>query len=202
QLHAGHGYLLSSFISAHTNRRTDNWGGSWENRSRILKEIIIGIKSSCGLDFPVIAKMNATDHLPDGITLKEATSIAQSLEKAGLDGLEISGGMNEAGLGSVWAGLRSEDQEGYFVPLAAEIKKSLKIPVSGLGGIRTFRIAEKFLSDGLVDLISMSRPFINNPKLLLDFKDGKIKKSPCQSCNRCLNPRGLRCRLHQKDKKP
>lgn len=197
ELHAAHGYLLSSFISPHTNRRNDDWGGSWEKRSRILREIIRGIKETCGQDFPVMIKMNATDFLPDGITLEEAQKIAGSLEKVGLEAIEISGGLNEAGRGSVWPGLRPEEEEGYFVPLAAAIKKNLKIPVSGLGGIRTLKVAESFVASAQVDLISMSRPFINEPHLLLKFKRGELKKSPCISCNKCFNPRGIRCAQHQ-----
>jgi len=193
QIHAGHGYLLSSFISPHTNRRNDDWGGSVENRSRIIREIIAGIHRTCGSEFPVIIKMNATDHLQDGITLEEARDIAISLESIGLAAIEISGGMNEAGLGSVWAGLRTEEEEGYFVPLAAAIKKALRIPVMGLGGIRTFRVAEKMVESNQVDLISMSRPFINRPDLVREFQSGKLDKSPCLSCNKCFNPRGIRC---------
>lgn len=193
QLHAGHGYLLSSFISPHTNRRTDDWGGNWEKRSRIIREIISGIRKTCGPDFPVIIKMNATDHLPGGLSLEEARNIAISLEKEGLAAAEISGGMNEAGLGSVWPGLRQEKDEGYFVPLAASIKKALRIPVIGLGGIRTFRVAESLVESGQVDLVSMSRPFINNPDLVREFLSGRLQKSPCLSCNKCFNPRGIRC---------
>ena len=193
QLHAGHGYLLSSFISPHTNRRIDSWGGSWEGRSRILREIIGGIKQACGLDFSVIIKINATDHLPGGLTLEEARYILISLQQAGLQAAEITGGMDEAGLGSVWPGVRSEEEEGYFVPLATSLKRSLKIPVSGLGGIRSFKVAEKFAEQEQVDLISMSRPFINHPGLLLEFQSGSLSKSGCLSCNRCFNPRGIRC---------
>ncbi|MCX8160843.1 MAG: NADH:flavin oxidoreductase [Candidatus Saccharicenans sp.] len=193
QLHAGHGYLLSSFISPHTNRRSDDWGGNWEKRSRIIREIISGIRSTCGPDFPVIIKMNATDHLPGGLTLEEARDIAVSLEKAGLAAIEISGGMNEASLGSVWPGLRKEEEEGYFVPLAAQIKKAVCIPVIGLGGIRTLRVAESLVASGQVDLVSMSRPFINNPGLVREFRSGRLDKSPCLSCNKCFNPRGIRC---------
>lgn len=193
QLHAGHGYLLSSFISPHTNRRRDDWGGSWENRSRIIREIINGIRQTCGPGFPIIIKMNATDHLPRGLSLEEAAKIAFSLEQTGLQAIEISGGMNEARLGSVWPGLRAEEEEGYFVSLAAPIKKVLNIPVMGLGGIRTLRVAEKMVASGQVDLISMSRPFINHPGLVKEFKTGGLTKSPCLSCNKCFNPRGIRC---------
>lgn len=193
QLHAGHGYLLSSFISPHTNRRDDDWGGNREKRSRILREIISRIQKTCGPDFPVIIKMNATDHLPGGISLEEAIQIARSLEESGLRAIEVSGGMNEAGLGSVWPGLRSEEEEGYFVPLAAAIKKSLGIPVMGLGGLRTLRVAERLVASGQVDLVSMSRPFINNPDLVIDFQSGRLEKSACVSCNQCFNPRGIRC---------
>ncbi len=193
QLHTAHGYLLSSFLSPHTNRRQDEWGGSWENRSRIVVEILKGIKKACGQEFPVFIKLNATDHLPTGITVDEAAEIAALLEKNGLDGLEISGGMSEAGLGSVWPGLRKEEEEGYFVPLAAEIKKKVRIPVAGLGGIRTLTVAENFLKQRLVDLISMSRPFINDPELIKKFRSEGLKKSPCLSCNKCFNPRGIKC---------
>jgi 2,4-dienoyl-CoA reductase-like NADH-dependent reductase (Old Yellow Enzyme family) len=193
QIHAAHGYLLSSFISPHTNRRKDLWGGSWEKRARILREIVRGIKKTCGSNFPVMVKMNAIDFLADGITLDEAKRIALTLENSGIEAIEISGGMNEAGRGSVWPGLRSEEQEGYFVPYASAIKQDLKIPVSGLGGIRSISVAERLLSTGQVDLISMSRPFINEPHLLLNFKSGEWKKSGCVSCNKCFNPRGIRC---------
>ena len=193
QLHAAHGYLISSFLSPHTNRRTDEWGGPIENRARVLLETLRGVKSACGLDFPVIVKLNSTDFLEDGLTLDDAVLIARMLDQAGIDSIEVSGGMAEAKKGSIWPGLRSEEDEGYFVGSAVRIKRAVRVPVFGLGGIRTLAVAERLIADDLVDLISMSRPFIRDPYLVKHFREGAVAKSECISCNKCHSLRGIRC---------
>ena len=193
QLHAAHGYLLSSFLSPHTNRRTDAWGGPIENRCRVLVEILGWTKAVLGLGFPVIAKLNSTDFLAGGLSIEEAVAAAEILASAGLDGVEVSGGMAEAGRGSIWPGLRSEEEEGYFVESAARVKAAVEIPVFGLGGIRTMAVAERILLEGRADLISMSRPFIRDPFLVRNFREGKVLKSECISCNKCNTPRGIVC---------
>jgi 2,4-dienoyl-CoA reductase-like NADH-dependent reductase (Old Yellow Enzyme family) len=193
QLHVAHGYLLSSFISPYTNRREDEWGGSLGKRARIVSEIVRGIKGIAGKDYPVIIKLNSSDFLPQGLRLEESIAIARILEADGIDGIEVSGGTSEAGKGSMWQGLRREDEEGYFVDDASQFKKAVHVPVFGLGGNRTFKIMEAMVKEGKVDLISMSRPFIREPFLVRKFRAGEIKKSECISCNKCLNPRGIRC---------
>jgi 2,4-dienoyl-CoA reductase-like NADH-dependent reductase (Old Yellow Enzyme family) len=193
QLHMAHGYLLSSFISPHTNRRTDEWGGSTANRLKVAVEIIRRIKETSGRDFPLIVKLNSTDFLPTGLHLEESVEIAQRLETEGLDGIEVSGGMSEAGKGSVWQGLRAEEEEGYFVDNAARIKAAVRIPVLGLGGNRTFAVMERFVRAGKVDMISLSRPLIRDPYLVAKFRRGEIAKSECISCNKCFNLRGISC---------
>ncbi|MDD8027016.1 MAG: NADH:flavin oxidoreductase [Acidobacteriota bacterium] len=193
QVHCAHGYLLSSFLSPHTNRRTDDWGGTTAKRARLAVEIVAGIKEICGRDFPVIAKLNSTDFLPGGLDLEESLEIAGLLEAAGLDALEISGGMTEAGRGSVWEGVRAEKDEGYFVDAAARFKKALRIPVAGLGGNRTLAHMEAIVREGRADLVSMSRPLVREPGLVRAFRLGQTAKSACISCNKCFNPRGLSC---------
>ena len=193
ELHVAHGYLLSSFISPYTNRRKDEWGGTLTNRLRIVVEIIQGIKKLLGKEFPLIVKLNSSDFLPEGLNIDESIEIAKILESEGTDGLEVSGGMAEAGRGSVWKGLRPEEEEGYFVNSAFKIKAKLSIPVFGLGGIRSFSVMEKIIEEGRADLISMSRPFIREPLLINKFRTGKIKKSECISCNKCFNLRGISC---------
>jgi len=193
QLHAAHGYLLSSFLSPHTNRRTDEWGGPLENRARVLLDILRGVKAACGADFPVIVKLNSTDFLEGGLALDDAVRVAGMLEAAGIDGIEVSGGMAEAGRGSIWPGLRSEEDEGYFVEAAARIKKAVHIPVFGLGGIRTLAAAERMVEDGRVDLVSLSRPLIRDPYLVKHFRERTAAKSECISCNKCHSLRGIRC---------
>jgi 2,4-dienoyl-CoA reductase-like NADH-dependent reductase (Old Yellow Enzyme family) len=193
QLHMAHGYLLSSFISPHVNRRTDEWGGSLENRARMALDIVRGIKATNGAEFPLIVKLNSTDFLPDGLQLEDSVGVARMLEAAGTDGIEVSGGMAESGRGSVWIGLRAEEDEGYFVGNAARIKAAVRIPVFGLGGNRTFAVMERFVAEGKVDLVSLSRPLIRDPDLIRKFRAGEISKSECISCNKCFNPRGISC---------
>jgi 2,4-dienoyl-CoA reductase-like NADH-dependent reductase (Old Yellow Enzyme family) len=193
QLQVAHGYLLSSFISPYTNQRTDAYGGDLFNRLRIVVEILRGIKSLLGRAFPVIAKLNSTDFLPKGLDITESIQMAKILEQEGIDGIEVSGGMTEAGKASVWKGPFSEEEEGYFVNNASKIKANVSVPVFALGGLRTFRVMEKIIQEDKADLISISRPFIRNPLLVKNFRLGKIEKSMCISCNKCFNPRGIKC---------
>jgi 2,4-dienoyl-CoA reductase-like NADH-dependent reductase (Old Yellow Enzyme family) len=193
QLHIAHGYLLNSFISPYTNRRHDEYSGPLVNRVRIVREILQGLKCLAGSDFPVIAKLNSSDFIPQGISIEESIEIARLLEADGLDGVEVSGGMSEAGQGSVWQGLRSQEEEGYFVDSASRFRAVVKIPVFGLGGFRTFAVMERAIEKGKVDLISLSRPFIREPDLVKKFRLGAVDKSECISCNKCFNPRGIRC---------
>lgn len=193
QLHIAHGYLLSGFISPHTNRRTDDYGGSPENRYRLIAEIIQEIIDVCGPDFPQIVKLNSTDFIKDGLEIADSLQIARWLEKDGIAGIEVSGGMAEAGKGSVWKGVRSEEEEGYFMDNAVRIKQAVGIPVFGLGGFRTFSVMEDAIQEGSADLVSMSRPFIREPHLVKKYREGIIKKAACISCNLCFNPRGISC---------
>lgn len=193
QLHIAHGYLLSSFISPYTNRRSDEWGGSIANRLRIVVEIVRGIRRILGNEFPLIAKLNSTDFLPTGLQLGESIEMAKILEGEGIDGIEVSGGMSEAGKGSMWQGLRSEDEEGYFVESASKFKQAVHVPIFGLGGNRTFAVMERIVREGKSDLVSLSRPLIREPYLIKKFRTGQIDKSECISCNKCLNPRGIAC---------
>jgi len=193
QLHIAHGYLLSSFLSPYTNRRADGWGGPLANRLRIALEILRAIKSGPDPGFPVIAKMNSSDLLAGGLTLEDCLEAARRLEAQGLDGLELSGGMAEAGRGSMWPGLRPEEEEGYFVEAACLVKAAVKIPVFGLGGIRSLSVMARIIGQGRADLISLSRPFVREPDLVRRLRQGLTLKSECISCNKCLNPRGLRC---------
>jgi 2,4-dienoyl-CoA reductase-like NADH-dependent reductase (Old Yellow Enzyme family) len=193
QIHIAHGYLLSSFLSPHTNRRKDEWGGPLTNRLRVVVEIIKGIKDLLGEKYPLTVKLNSTDLLPNGLQLEEAMEAAKILENEGIDGIEVSGGMSEAGKASVWPGKRSEEKEGYFVEAASKIKGEVSIPVFGLGGIRSFSVMEKIITEKRADLVSMSRPFIRNPYLVKDYRLGKRKRAECISCNKCFNPRGIKC---------
>jgi 2,4-dienoyl-CoA reductase-like NADH-dependent reductase (Old Yellow Enzyme family) len=193
QLHMAHGYLLSSFLSPHTNRRTDEWGGPLKNRLRASVDIIKGIKDFLGNGYPLIVKLNSTDLLEGGISVEESVEAAKVLAAHGVDGIEVSGGMTEGGKGAAWKGILAKEEEGYFAGNAARIKRAVSVPVFGLGGLRTFSVMERFVSDGKVDLVSMSRPFIRDPFIVKKFRKGDTGKSACISCNGCFNVRGIYC---------
>jgi len=200
QLHIAHGYLLSSFISPYTNRRTDEWGGNTKNRVKILIRIIQGIRKKISPDFPLIIKLNSTDFIPEGLNVEESIRIAQILEKQGVAGIEVSGGMAEAGKGSVWEGYLPEEKEGYFIHNASRIKEATAIPVFGLGGIRSVSVMEKIIMNRMADLISLSRPLIHDPHFVDKIHKGESLKSGCISCNKCFNPRGIKCAITSKKK--
>ncbi len=202
QLHAAHGYLLSAFLSPHTNRRRDAWGGSLENRLRLTLEIAAGIQNLAGPDFLLTVKLNTTDLLPSGLDIAEAMQAAVLLEKAGIHAIEVSGGMSEAGNTSVWKGPFEEHEEGYFLEAASRLKSVVSIPVMGLGGFRSFGIMERAVQEGKADLISLSRPLIREPDLIRRFRSGLVQKSACISCNLCFNPRGIDCGDLKRKKTP
>ena len=200
QLHCAHGFLLSNFISPYTNRRTDRWGGSVENRARIVTEIVRRIKEEAEDDFPVLVKLNATDGLRPGslkgklgLDISQSVEIAKLLEQAGVCAIEVSGGIGEAGGVTIRTAINSPAKEAYFKDYSKAIKSAVNIPIILVGGIRSLSIINYLLENGFADLISMSRVFISEPDIVLKFKSGEVKKARCVSCNLCFDPEGIRC---------
>jgi len=200
QLHCAHGFLLSNFISPYTNRRTDRWGGSVENRSRIITEIVRRIKEEAGDSFPVLVKLNATDGFQPccskaelGLDIFQAVEIAKILEKAGVCAIEVSGGIGEAGGVTIRTAINNPAKEAYFKDCSKAIKSAVNIPVILVGGIRSLSVINDLLENGSADLISMSRAFISEPDIVPKFKSGKVKKARCVSCNLCFDPEGISC---------
>jgi len=193
QLHVAHGYLLSQFISPYTNRRNDAYGGDQKKRTRLVVDIINGIKKRVGDEFIVSAKINGEDFVPGGLKLEQAVASAQLMKNAGLDLIEVSGGMAESRLGTVRRDIKSIDQEGYFRQHSRMICRQVKIPTAVVGGFRTLSVMEQTISSGEADFISLCRPFIREPQLVLHFEKALQKRASCVSCNRCFNPRGLKC---------
>ena len=203
QLHGAHGYLLSEFLSPHMNKRTDDYGGSTENRVRIVIEIFEDIKENCGEDWPVLIKLQIDDFVKEEPSLKppESIEIARRIAEVGFDAIEISGGIYESDeeLDPWYLKIRTTDEEAYFLPYAKKIKKVIgETPLILVGGIRSFEVAERTVKDGHADFISISRPFIMEPDLPQKWLNKLSDKSTCTSCNRCdteMNDKGLRCLL-------
>jgi len=185
QLHAAHGYLISEFLSPHTNRRTDYWGGSEEMRFHFIGEILDAIRREVGSSLPVLVKMNADDYVPGGLKPAESLRIAKRLQAQGVCAVEVSGGMLESGNLIIRPHIDSAEKEAYFRQSSAKFAKELDIPVMLVGGIRSRSVAEDILQRGDADLISMSRPLLCEPDLPNLFMAGK-ERADCTSCNNCL----------------
>jgi 2,4-dienoyl-CoA reductase-like NADH-dependent reductase (Old Yellow Enzyme family) len=191
QLHVAHGYLLSEFISPYCNIRDDNYGGSIENRFRIVEEIITGIQDEVGKGFSITAKLNVGDFVEGDpqLTIDESKIHAKNMVDLGVAAIETSGGLFEsAKYGNVTASrvrIKSAEDEAYYFPQAKIIKNEISdTPVILVGGIRSKEVAERVINDGM-DFVAMSRPLIREPDLIMRWKI-ESKKADCISCNRCL----------------
>ena len=197
QLHAAHGGLLSTFLSPYTNRRQDEYGGSAQNRVRVIREIIAASRATVG-DFPIIIKLNGTDYLPGGIDVDNLPTLVDEVVEAGIDAIEISGGMweclarpeSELGFRPVpspesHTRIKSLDKQSYFLEYARRL--NVGVPVILVGGNRNVERLEEIICQGHVDFIAMSRPLIREPDLPNRWREGKGNQlTACVSCNSCL----------------
>lgn len=183
ELHACHGCLISTFLSPATNHRTDNYGGSVENRTRLPRMIIERMRHKVGKEFPILVRINATDDVENGITLNEAVQQATILELAGADAISVSGGLE------YWSPLNIPCYafpDGPMVPLAEEIKRAVKVPVIAAGKIGP-EMAERIVGEGRADFIAMGRPLMADPELPNKLRDGDLGElRRCIYCNNCL----------------
>ncbi len=185
ELHAAHGYLMSSFLSPYTNRRTDEYGGSAQKRARFICEILERIRDKAGPDFPVSVRFNGSDFLSGGITLEDALLQGQMFEKAGANILHVSAGAHENTevqfLSYLWP-------DAYLTDLAAQMKKVVKIQVCTVGKLGDPRVANKVLEEGKADFISLARPLLADPYWPLKAQEGRIDEiNRCVYCNNCVD---------------
>jgi 2,4-dienoyl-CoA reductase-like NADH-dependent reductase (Old Yellow Enzyme family) len=188
EMHAAHGYLLSQFLSPLYNRRTDAYGGDIEKRARFPLEVLRAIRGAVGKDFPVLAKLNCGDFVEGGLSTADAVRAGQLLAEAGLDALEVSGGVLTGGRMSPSRTVKTREQEAYFKTEARAFRNALDIPLILVGGIRSFETAEGLVDDNTADFISMSRPLIREPGLVNRWRSGDRGKSLCRSDNACFKP--------------
>ncbi|MBN1368024.1 MAG: NADH:flavin oxidoreductase [Dehalococcoidales bacterium] len=187
QLHGAHGYLLSQFLSPLTNRRNDRWGGNIENRSRFHLEVIRRIRQAVGRDYPLLIKFGVRDESDDGLSIEEGITTAERMCEAGIDAIEISFGYspNPSSMTTLKPG---EPPRAFFRDRAAAVKQAVKVPVILVAGIRSMAMAKEIVNSGDADMISMSRPFIQEPGLLKRWQNNAGGTSDCISCNRCFPP--------------
>lgn len=155
ELHGAHGYLLSQFVSPYTNRRQDGYGGTVEGRLRFPLEVVAEVRRRLGRHFPLAYRLGAADLMPGGLTLEEGTIAAGALATAGVDLLDISGGLSGDGRGMTG--------QGYFVYLAEAVKRAVGVPVVGVGNVTEPAYADRIVREGRVDLVAVGRAMLADP---------------------------------------
>ena len=189
EIHSAHGYFLSQFLSPAFNHRTDSYGGSILNRTRIHCEILQAVRKTVGSDFPVSIKMNCADFIANGLETEESLQAAKIFEDAGFDAIEGSGGIIRTGkLSPSRPGVTSLDKEAYFFDFAKKFKKHLGIPLILVGGIKSFETASLIVQNGIADCVSMSRCLIREPDLVNRWQKGDFRTAECKSDNLCFTP--------------
>lgn len=190
ELHAAHGYLLHQFLSPYTNKREDEYGGSFENRLRMIIEIINGIRKECGPDFPIGVRLSVEEFLDKtGVTeeyihIQDGIKIAMALEQAGIDFIDTSCGLYETGMTCIEP---ISFPQGWRHDMLLAVKSHVKIPVIGVSVFREPAVAEKFLEEGVVDFISMGRTWNADEewgKKVQEGRESELRK--CVSCLRCF----------------
>jgi len=214
EIHAGHGYLISQFLSPYTNRRKDKWGGSLENRSRFLRCVMAEVKKAAGNDIAILVKLNVRDGFRGGFDLEESIKVAKMLEEDGADAIVLSGGFvskkplyvmrGKMPIREMATGISNKVvkifaktfgdillkempfEEAYFYKDALEIRKAVSIPLVLVGGISSLAKTEEVLNNG-IDFVAIARPLVLDPGFVNRIKNKEIDRSICQhKCNRCI----------------
>jgi 2,4-dienoyl-CoA reductase-like NADH-dependent reductase (Old Yellow Enzyme family) len=225
ELHLGHGYLLSQFLSPAINRRRDQWGGSLDNRMRLPLAVLARVREAVGARVPIIAKTNLRDGFRGGLELEEAVGVAQRLEAAGIDAIEMSGGFTSLSPFYLFRGARPLKEmieveksrlqrltlrllgrriireypfeEMFFLDQARAVRAAVRVPLILLGGILSLDNLETAMREGF-DFVAMGRALIADPDLVVRMQRGEATRSRCTSCNKCvaeMDRGGVRCVL-------
>lgn len=213
ELHMGHGYLLSSFMSPRLNRRDDQWGGSVANRARLARDAAKAVREAAGGDVAVYAKLNMADGVPGGLWLPESIEIAQLLEADGaLDALELTGGssfenpmylfrgeapiyeMSQSVAKWMRPGFKALGkkflveypfEEAFFLPYARQFVEAVDLPLILLGGVTRLETIRTAMAEGFA-FVAMARALLREPDLVLRMQAGEAPESLCIHCNKCM----------------
>ena len=213
EVHAGHGYLISQFLSQHTNKRKDTYGGSFANRSRFMKEVMDEVMKAAGSDMAVLVKMNLRDGFKGGMEAEESLEVAKVLEQMGVHALVLSGGFVSRAPMYVMRGrmpvkvmahymhekwmrpfisrfgellIKPEPfSEAYFLDDARIIRQNVRLPLVYVGGMVSKEGIEKVLGEGF-EFIQIARALINDPAFINKIKAGELSVSGCKHANYCI----------------
>jgi 2,4-dienoyl-CoA reductase-like NADH-dependent reductase (Old Yellow Enzyme family) len=213
EIHAGHGYLLSQFLSPWTNRRQDRYGGSLENRCRFPVEVVAGVRGALGPDFPVLVKMNLLDGMSGGLVVEESVQVARAFEAAGATALVPSCGFTAATPLFMLRGGRpviemARAQKSFFYKIglacfgwvmvqrytfeplfllepARRVRDAVVIPVAYIGGGFSMAHLDSLVDEGFA-FVQMGRSLIRDPDFVKRLHAAEIEESDCDHCNRCI----------------
>jgi len=224
EVHVGHGYLLSSFLSPKLNTRTDEWGGSLERRARFPRQVLSAVRDAVGDEVAVTAKLNMADGTPRGLWLEESLQVGRWIEEdASVDALELTGGSSlenpmyyfrgdapVAEMSQIMpkplrraftlvggAFLHSYPyEEAYFLPFARQFRQALDLPLILLGGVSTLDTVHRAMAEGF-EFVAMGRALLRQPELVNEWRDSGRRDSLCVHCNKCMPTiyRGTHCVL-------
>ncbi len=189
QIHGAHGYLGTQFLSPRTNRRSDKWGGSLENRARFLVEVARSMKKAVDADYPIMIKLGCHDYVDGegGLSVDEGAEAARLLEKEGVCHIEVSHGNRDKSYQKKTMAITSPDKEAFMLPDARAVRKKTTVPTSLVGGMRSLPVMEEIIKSGACDHISICRPFIREPDLIARYKRGETDTAACITCGGCFN---------------
>ncbi|MDM5112340.1 NADPH-dependent 2,4-dienoyl-CoA reductase [Aeromonas salmonicida] len=179
------GYLINQFICERTNKRTDGWGGSNENRMRFPVEIVRAIRERVGTDFIIIFRLSMLDLVEQGSTLEEVVALGKALEQVGVTLINTGIGWHEARIPTIATSV----PRGAFSWVTAELKKHLTVPLITTNRINTPEVAERILAQGEADMVSMARPFLADPEFVIKAAENRADEiNTCIACNQaCLD---------------
>jgi 2,4-dienoyl-CoA reductase-like NADH-dependent reductase (Old Yellow Enzyme family) len=232
EIHMGHGYLLSQFLSPCTNRRKDEYGGSIDNRCRFPLEVYESVRSAVGKHYPILVKLNLSDGFEGGFSLEDCKYMAIKLEQLGCDAIILSGGFTSKTPFYLMRGdvplkgmIKNGDslaekitmalfgpflvkkykfESNFFLKQALEIRKATDVPLAYLGGVDSRDDIEEIIKAGF-NFIALGRPLIHDSEFLLKIQTGQIEKSGCNRCNECvveMDRGGVNCVLEQDNQVP
>lgn len=202
-IHAAHSFGVHQFLSPAWNQRGDSYGGSLQNRYRVVGEIVEAVKGAVGADLPIMVKLSAHDFVKGGLEPPESLEIARRLEHDGIAAIQVSAccTASMADNHCPKQKILVPEDEGYLLDFTQYIKEGVKVPVIAVGGVRSLSTAEDILKQGKADYVSMARPFIREPHLINRWKRGDTAKAKCISCNGCyetaMQGLGISCKIER-----
>lgn len=202
EIHGAHTYLINQFLSPYYNQRSDEYGGSIENRMRFLLEIFEATRKLVGVDFPILIKLTATEFFEGGLTFEETREICKKLELVGADALIISGNIHGKAIdmvGDSFDGYTLE-KEGFFHQYGDVISKEVNIPVITVGGLTDIEAIEQIAENSGIECFALSRPLLSEPNLIKRWKEGDRNPALCETCSKCRTKRGNFCVVNKERK--